>query len=327
MESSAHLDALVEDLKSSGGFCIIPHSTLEMILLDNKHLRTETHELNVKVTTAIERVTEAIEKFSTGFVNNSTQQTNNSNELYQRLDSLIEKVSMNNSLSSTPPEVTDIESELRKRKEQTEKLIRNEELSNYFESLLGEPQPFVRREFRTHVNKNTSERELVHRRQQSIDKVNTEIKIMRDRVNEHTEKKTAIDQKIQEHLALHEDARTDIEQKMTFQDKSLRETFQRNSLTKMKESDNQEKMNSFEYLVKYTDSSLNSRGSHSRPSNRRPFRKNRGGHQPAYWTSAPLLCLVLKLSYYAKGYRSAQHLGILILILVKIYSIFPVNFV
>ena len=135
------------------------------------------------------------------------------------------------------------------------------------------------------MNNNTTERELVHRRQQSIDKVNTEIKIMRDRVLEQTEKKTSIDQKIQEHLALHEEARSDVEEKMTFQDRTLLETFQRNTLMKMKETDNQEKMNSFEYLVKFTtttDSSLNYRGNHSRPRNRRPSRKPRGGRQHVY---------------------------------------------
>ena len=285
MESSAHLDTLIEELKGAGGYCIIPSSALELILQDDKSLRTEIHELNVKVTTAVERVAEAIEKFNTGFQSSSTQQTNNSNEFYQRLDSLIEKVSMNNSLSSAQTEVTDIESELRKRKEIIEKIVRNEETSKYYESLISEPQPFVRREFRTHVNNNTTERELVHRRQQSIDKVNTEIKIMRDRVLEQTEKKTSIDQKIQEHLALHEEARSDVEEKMTFQDRTLLETFQRNTLMKMKETDNQEKMNSFEYLVKFTtttDSSLNYRGNHSRPRNRRPSRKPRGGRQHVY---------------------------------------------
>ena len=131
------------------------------------------------------------------------------------------------------------------------------------------------------MNKNTSERELVHRRQQAIDKVNTEITVMKDRVTELNEKKTEIDQKIEEYLATHENARTEIQEKMTSQDRTLRETFQRNSLQKMKEADNQEKMNSFEYLLKITDTSLNYRGNSPWGRNRRAPRR-RGISQPGY---------------------------------------------
>ena len=124
------------------------------------------------------------------------------------------------------------------------------------------------------------ERELVHRRQQSIDKVNTEIKIMQDRVAEYNEKKLAIDRTIEEYLTSHEDARTDTEEKMASQERTLRETFQRNTLFKMKDTDEKEKMNSFEYLITFTDSSLNYQGGRSRPHNRRPSRKpSRRGQQ------------------------------------------------
>ena len=276
---STQLDNLVEELKKSEGFCILPSSALEMMLQDNKLLRTATHDLNTRVATAIERIAEAIENLNGHFEKNSTQQTNNNSELVRRLDSLIEKVANNNSLSSTQ-EGTDIESELKKRKETLEKIIRNEETSSYYSKLSQETQPFVRREYRTHVNKTTTERELVHRRQQAIDKVNVEIAIMQDRVTEYNEKKLVIDQAIEEYLTSHEDAREDIEAKMATQERTLRETFQRNTLAKMKESDDKEKMNSFEYLLKYTDNSLNYQGRPSRPNNRKaPWKHTRRGQQ------------------------------------------------
>ena len=209
------------------------------------------------------------------------QLTSINSELHQRLDTLIDKVSMNNSLVISPTEDHDIETELKKRKETIEKIIRNEELSKYYESLVEEPQPFVRREFRTHVNKTTTERELVHRRQQAIDKVNTEIKVMKDRVLEYSEKKAAIDQRIQDHLVAHEDERPDIEARMTTQSRTLQELFERNTLSKLKETDDQEKKKSFEYLLKYTDSSLNYRGDNPRTRNRKPQRK-RGGRQQGF---------------------------------------------
>ena len=276
---STHIDALIEEVKNSGGVCILPSSALEMILSDNRNLKLETHDLNVKVATSIERVTVAIEKLNECFEASNTQAMNNNNELIQRLDLLIDKVSMNNSLSSTQEE-TNVEAELRRRKDVTEKIIRNEEMSNYYATLIGEEQPFVRREFRTHVNQNTLESELVHRRQQSIDKVNTEIKIMQDRVAEFKQKRDAIEEKIEGYLTTHEDDRTSITERMQTQERTLRDTFQRNSLNKMKEFDNQEKMNSFEYLLKFTSDSLNFRGNASRARNRRaPRRRGRGNQQ------------------------------------------------
>ena len=95
---------------------------------------------------------------------------------------------------------------------------------------------------------------------------------MQDRVAEYKQKKATIDEKIEEYLTIHEDNRTMITDKMQSQERTLRETFQRNTLNKMKESDNQEKMNSFEYLLKFSDS-LNYRGNSSRSRNRRAPRR------------------------------------------------------
>ena len=278
--NSAQVDTVIEEVKKSGGFCILQSSALEMILSDSKALRTETHELNIKVATSIERVTEAIEKLTQCFEASNTQTTNNNNELIQRLGLLIDKVSMNNSLSSSQEE-TDIEAELKKRKETLEKIIRNEETSEYYAKLIGEESPFARREFRTHVNQNTSERELTHRKQQTIDKVNTEILIMKDRVAEYEQRKAKINEKIEEYLTTHEDVRTTITDRMQSQERTLRDTFHRNTLNLMKESDNKEKMNSFEYLLKFSDS-LNYRGSSSRTRNRRAPRRQGRGNQRGY---------------------------------------------
>ena len=276
------VDALVDELKESTGFCIMSNNALEKILLDSKEQRGETHELNKNIAKSIAQVANSVERLNTFFESSITQQNTANAELYQRLDTLIEKVSMNNSLTSFSTEEIDIELELKKRKETVEKIIRNEELSNYYETLVKEAQPFVRREFRTHVNKTTTERELVHRRLQAIDKVKTEINVMRDRAEEYKEKKAMIDKKIEDHLTTHEDDRAEIETRKTSQDRTLKETFERNTLTKMKETDNDEKMNSYEYLLKFTDnSSLNFRGNGSRTCNRRPSR-NRRGRQRGY---------------------------------------------
>ena len=279
---STQLDSLIDELKNSDGYCIVSNQLLEAIVTQNASLHNKTHELNERVTTSIERITQSIETLNTFFDASNSHQTTYTTDLMQRLDSLIEKVSSNNTLSSATHE-TDIESELKKRKDVIEKLTRNEELSKYYENLLSEPQPFVRREFRTHVNRNTAERELVHRRQQAVDRVKTEISIMQDRVVELTEKKNSIDARITEYLAGNESEQTEVEEKMTAQCKTIRESYERNSMMKMKKSDDDEKMTTFEYLVKFSDNtnnSLNYRGRSSQD-RRRPSRTH-GGRQPRF---------------------------------------------
>ena len=100
---------------------------------------------------------------------------------------------------------------------------------------------------------------------------------MQDRVLEYTQKKTSIDDRIQTYLTTNEESRTEIEEQMNLQERTAKELFQRNTLMKMKQTDDDEKMNSFEYLLIVTDHSLNSRGQNTRgrhrPSNRRGGRR------------------------------------------------------
>ena len=108
-----------------------------------------------------------------------TQQaaTSNSN-LHEKLDKLINSMSNNNAMTSD----FDVDSIFKRRKEVLQQKCRSEKLSDYYEGLLDEENPFVRKQFRTRVNKNTPEHELIHRRQQSIMTVKTEISIMKLRV-------------------------------------------------------------------------------------------------------------------------------------------------
>ena len=269
LESAGQVDTLLEDLKNSSGFCIIHKETLELILRDNITLHTATHQLNV-------RMTESIEKLNTLYATNAIEQSAARNDLNERLDTLIEKISTNNLLPSQ--EQFDLDSQLKKRKEAIEKLTRNQELSKYYEELLNEPESYVRPEFRTRVNTTTTERELVHRRQQAIERVRTEIKVMEDRVADWTEKKNYIDHVIEEFLKGNEDQRTEVEQKLATQSRVIKETFDRTTMAKLKKTDDDEKMKSFEYLIKTTDNdSLNYRGQSSR--SRRRGRSRNAQHE------------------------------------------------
>ena len=267
---------------------------MEVILRDNVKLHTSTNQLNERMVNAVEklstsqeyiytleRISVAIEKLNENHELESIQRNSSRDVLIERLDLLIEKIgTTNNTFQQREEEALNIESELKKRKEAVEKLTRNQEISKYYEALLDEPEPFVRREFRTRVNRTTTERELVHRRTQAMERVRTEIKVMQDRTVEYLEKKAAIDQRIEEYIANHEEKRAEIEQRVTHQDRSVKEIFDRNTMAKLKKTDDEEKMNSYEYLITVAENdSLNYRGQSSR-SRRRPGR--RGPRQQGY---------------------------------------------
>ena len=272
LETAGHVESLLEGLKESS-FCIVSKESLESILRDNVNLHTATHQLN-------ERMVSAIEKLNSFQESNAVQETASKELLIERLDLLIEKISTKNTLSH-PEDAMDIETELKKRKETVEKLTRNKEMSKYYEGLLAEPEPFVRREFRTRVNRTTTDRELVHRRQQAIERVRTEIKIMEERVLEYTEKKNSIEQGINEFLATNEERRTEIDQRMATQVRSVKDIFERNTMAKIKNTDDEEKMNTFEYLITVAENdSLNYRGQSSHT--RRRGGRSRRARQPAY---------------------------------------------
>ena len=271
LESTGQIDALLEELKSnSSGICIVSTHTLEMLIQDNANLHKETRTLN-------ERVAKSAEQLNLFLESNAAAQSAASKDLNDRLDLLIEKISTSSSFSRAHDE-TNIDALLKKRKVTIEKLTRNQEMSKYYDEQLNEPEPFVRREFRTRVNKTTSERELTHRRQQTIERVKTEIKVMEDRVIEHTELKNSIDLQIQEYLSSNESKRDPIEQQMGNQIKSVKESFERNTMVKLKKTDEEEKMHSFEYLITVADNndSLNYRGRGSRA------RQKRGRGQVPY---------------------------------------------
>ena len=177
------IEMMLDELKNSeNGFCIISRSILELLIQENMQQRSTSNQILKNLTRSIDSLNEVLER-------SCTLHTSTNNDLLSKLDTLIEKISNNNydSTQTNSRDVFDnIDSELKKRKETIEKITRNEELSKYYQSLSEEAQPFVRWEFRTHVNKTTGERELTHRRKQAIDKVKTEIAVMQDRVLDYT---------------------------------------------------------------------------------------------------------------------------------------------
>ena len=154
-----------------------------------------------------------------------------------KLDSLIEAVKHSNTVTAAP---SDVEEHLKQRKSLTERIVRNEFVTAYYDELLQEDRPFVRKEFRTKVHKNASDTDLRDRRQQTIDNVKWEIKIMQDRMVEFRDKKQKLDEKIEEFLKQNESSRVDVAERMQRMDTKTKEGYERDKLSLMKKTDAEE---------------------------------------------------------------------------------------
>ena len=141
----------LDDLDKDDALVIITRESLNLILSENASLQQKTLDLNQNVQRTLDRLATIMETM--------TQQaaTNNSN-LHEKLDLLMRTMSRNNVTTSS----FDVETFFKQRKEVLQQKCRSENLSEYYDELLGEEKPFVRKQYRTKVNKNTPERELEH---------------------------------------------------------------------------------------------------------------------------------------------------------------------
>ena len=148
--------------------CYITRDALESLIREVADSRSQQMETNQILAQSLEKIANTMAEMSTNVANTSTT-------LSEKLDSLIEAVKQNNTSTSTTSILVE---HLKQRKSLTERIVRNEFVTAYYNELLGEEKPFVRKEFRTKVHKNASETDLRNRRQQTIDNVKWEINIM-----------------------------------------------------------------------------------------------------------------------------------------------------
>ena len=218
--------------------CYITRDALESLIREVADSRSQQMETNQNIAQSLEKIANTMAEMSTNVVNTSTT-------LSDKLDSLIEAVKLNNTTTST----TIVDEHLKQRKSLTERIVRNELVTSYYNELLGEEKPFVRKEFRTKVHQNVSDTDIRNRRQQTIDNVKWEIKIMQDRLIELNEKKSILDRKIEEFLVRNEDSRENIVQRMQKMETKTREEYERDKLSLMKRTDAEEKRFLTEYLL------------------------------------------------------------------------------
>ena len=234
----------INDLDNDDAVVIITRESLNLILGENASLQQKMLDLNQNVQRTLDRLAAVMETM--------TQQAATSNSsLHEKLDKLINSMSNNNATTSH----FDVESVFKRRKEILQQKCRSEKLSNYYEELLDVENPFVRKQFRTRVNKNTPEHELIHRRQQSIMTVKTEISIMKVRVTRCMEKQKQLDDSIQNYLegAAGEMQRKSITERVVRQEAKIYDDYVNHQLAFFKKIDDAEKETISEFLTKTVD--------------------------------------------------------------------------
>lgn len=235
--------SIAGQLVGNEDICLITKDALEVIIRENADTQRKLLEVHHSMAQSLELIAVNVAAMSTSVVSSSES-------LNQKLDSLTETIKRSNatlSISST----SNFEDILKQRKQFTEKIARHELLSRYYDELLNESTPFVRKEFRTKINKNASDVDLRYRRQQTIDNVKVEIAIMQGRLIEFAEKKRKIEERIENNLKLNEDMRDEIAERTSKEDRTAKEEYERDKLSLMKKTDDEEKRTIHEFLLSF----------------------------------------------------------------------------
>ena len=115
--------------------------------------------------------------------------------------------------------------------------------------MISEATPFAPHKWRTKVPKNTPERDLKHRRQETINKVRTEIAVMQDRIIDWRSQIIDIGKSIEDFTAENDALRLDISTRTKAHEPQYRVQYEQKNLAKLKQEYEQDKLIHFDYLI------------------------------------------------------------------------------
>jgi hypothetical protein len=259
-----------EEATDDNQHCIISKEAVDIMLTDSLKLQANQTAIMERMATNIVHLTELFQS-TTETVSSKLDDLNeniiamnntmkeSSDSLGSKMDQLIDTL---NRRPEPPPTTTagstvpiDIETTVRKHNSLTEKIVRNEFLSNYYEELINEATPFAPPKFRTKVLKSTPERDLKHRRAQTTNTVKTEIALMQDRITDWRSQITKLNEEIELFLTHNETQRLDVTTRMHAFEPKFREQYERTNMTKLRAEYDREKTMNFEFLVSIQDES------------------------------------------------------------------------
>ena len=126
-------------------------------------------------------------------------------------------------------------------------IVHAEELSNYYRRQLD--RGFAVRKFRAKVRENAPMSEIRERRMHTVNTVNTEIKIMRERVIEYRDKVEVIDKKLETLLADRRVEKLSVTKTITEDEMEIRDDYEKCYLSKRRRSDRKTREEETEHLI------------------------------------------------------------------------------
>ena len=209
------------------------------IVLLTDQLASSSEQLDTNITAltkGVERVADRIETILTPEIASSSDQTNETlvriTGAIERVENVLKTIDTTITTKSFAPETEipteeefNIDAAIRRRNLLFEKKIRSETLSCYYEELLNEATPYPQPKFRTKVPKNAPERDLKHRRQQTINNVKTDIEIMKDRIQDWIQQLGELDTQIENYCSSHPNERAVIQNKLQEYEVKYKESY------------------------------------------------------------------------------------------------------
>ena len=279
MDLATYLEQLPDGERK--GICIVPKECLEAVLDDNLKIQANQAVITEKLSDSMialtqmiytqqESVTSNIAATNTNIATmnsnitavNTNLATMNGNimevntnlaTMNGHLEKIVEILNRRGEIQTTPMSAIDIEDIIRRRNILVEKVVRSELLSEFYEELINEASPYAPPKFRTKVQKNTPERDLRHRRTQTVNTVRTEIALMQDRITDWKNQITERDTEVEEYLTSNEPKRREIVARVQGFQPKYREQFARTNLTKLKDEYEKDKRDNYEFLVSVVD--------------------------------------------------------------------------
>ena len=246
----------------------LPKEMAEMLLADSLKLQANQTSIVEKMSETLSQLTRFIEH-SNGSLNEKLDTLNENVTILNgtlkdasvvfdtKLERLIKILEKGSDVTTQAAQPFDSEKTIKRRNQLVEKIVRSEILSVYYDELISDATPFAPHKWRTTVPKNTPERDLKHRRQETINKVRTEIAIMQDRITDWRSQITEVDQQIEDFTSDNETLKLDIVTHTRAHEQQYRAQFQQKNLAKLKEEYEQDKLINFDCLITIAEEEAN----------------------------------------------------------------------
>ena len=170
---------------SNGGMCVIPTAIFH-IMLESMKLLAKSIEISGDIVKSLDVKVKPVYDAPTDV---------SSTDILCRLDNLTSAISSSTSALKGGTEAQRLQKDLKVRSTLFQKKLHAEKVSQLYHELLSEDTPFAPPKFRKHVSATAKESEKKYRRMNAIHRVQTEINIMTDNIEEWNDRISVIDGK------------------------------------------------------------------------------------------------------------------------------------